>query len=277
MQREGKPGIIEQDPTEENIITGGTVYENGPEGTKQTVKYNTKVKLAPPSIERKGYVLLGYARAKNASYPDYYLGKYCKFKSNVTLYAVWAKRSEVYDRYGDSFSYGIDFGKLAGALDEFSEVNWAGQPESEKRAKAVRLVSKLASLYGLSKVPSVTVGIPPQFNQNNTKGVYDRNNNTIYINPKLFNRDGDEALFGRQVAKAIVHEMRHAYQYERVLNPRCRADALYIYNLQFYGYGAYVYIKYDANGKSTNRKAYQSQIIEAEALGMANLAEKYLR
>lgn len=256
---------------------GGTVYATGPEGNKQTVQKNIFEKIVPPSIVRDGYVLIGFDRLKKALYPDYYhYDQWYKFSSNVTLYAVWAKKSEVYDRYGDVFSYGIDLGTISGTLNEFSTNNWVGQSEAAKKKKATKLVSAVAALYGLSRVPTVVKDMPKEFNQNNTKGLYDSDNNTLYINPKLFKtfdtKYGDEASLGYHMAGTIVHEMRHAYQIERAHNPRCRIDALYRYNLRHY-----VKIKYDGNGNCLNRSAYRSQILEAEAFGIESLVALYLK
>ena len=118
---------------------GGTVYATGPEGPKQTVQKDTWVVLAPPSIDRNGYVLLGFDRNNKALYPEYYHYDHAyKFSSNVTLYAIWAKRSEVYDQYGATISNSIDLSKVSGTLNQFSALNWVGKSEAEKKRKAIK-------------------------------------------------------------------------------------------------------------------------------------------
>ncbi|MCR5461220.1 MAG: InlB B-repeat-containing protein [Acetatifactor sp.] len=260
---------------------GGTVYATGPEGTKQTVKYNTSVRLAPPSIARNGYVLLGFDKDKNAPYPRYLLNNQYKFKSNVTLYAIWAKRSEIYDRFGDSFSYDVDFSKIASKLEMFRVKSWIGQPEDVRIEKVKDLAARIARLYGLSRVPNIVKGLPENCNPKHTLGVYKNGENTVYINPGLYNdvfRLGrNYVAAGPMIAKTVAHELRHAYQYQRARNPQCRMDFLYGYNLGIYGYGGYVKCKEDANGDVINYSEYQDQLVEAEAFGIETLVDFFLK
>ncbi|MCR5461218.1 MAG: InlB B-repeat-containing protein [Acetatifactor sp.] len=266
---------------------GGTVRATGPEGTKQTVKKDTYVKLAPPSIARNGYVLLGYAQNKNASYPGYLLCNAYKFSYNVTLYAVWAKRSEIYDRYGDSFSYGLDMSRISSTLDLFSERKWVGQSTYTKIKRVTMLTTALANLYGISNLPKVAKGLPADALEGDI-GYYKAETNTIYLHPILYVDDWlvidrgteiEEMPACHLLARTIAHELRHAYQFERACNPRSRIDYLFAYNYGFYGYGINNYIDpiTDVNGNPLNIIEYQDQIIEAEAFGVEKLLIPHLK
>ena len=266
----------------------GGVYNTGSKSAKQTVVKDANVILLPPSVERSGYIFLGYAQNNRASYPGYLLCNKYKFSNNITLYAVWVKRTEIYDRYGDSFSYGLNMSQLESTLDLFAYSAWIGKSQSVKESRMRQLASKIAGMYGVAVVPQIKKGIPVSrlakgVDPANVMGLYAEDVKTIYLNPILYDDDVYEFSSPTEkevlpschkAARTIAHEMRHAYQHQRARNPHGKTDYLYAYNLGYYNYG-HNYI--DPKSGGLNYNEYQDQLVEAEAFGVEKQLQQNLK
>ncbi|MBR4731557.1 MAG: InlB B-repeat-containing protein [Lachnospiraceae bacterium] len=264
----------------------GGVYNTGSKGAKQTVVKDANVILLPPSVERSGYIFLGYAQNNRASYPGYLLGsKQYKFSYNITLYAVWVKRAEIYDRYGDEFKFGVNKDQVKDTLTLFSASSWAGAHPLVKNVAVTTLAVQLTGMYGIKKMPSIVKGLPRGADPSTTMGGYVDANNTLYLNPKLYengylvSEDGKRTPACHELALTIAHELRHAYQHQRAKNPQGKTDYLYAYNFGELGYSRANYIApiKNASGKYVNYNEYQDQLVEAEAFGIEELFKEFLK
>lgn len=138
---------------------------------------------------------------------------------------------------------------LKKVLDYFDESEWEGLGKEEKKAVALVFTGYLTAKLDISKMPEVIYkNMPEDF-----YGGYDCESNTMIINNKLLDKP-------KELADTIAHEMRHAYQYERVKRGETYQDALYEYNID-----NYVSAERDMDGNWVYINEYEDQLVEVEA------------
>lgn len=70
----------------------------------------------------------------------------------------------------------------------------------------------------------------------------------------------------KELINTVAHELRHAYQEQRALNPETEMDYKYLTNLR-----NYISPIFTENGDYILFTDYQDQLVEAEARAFANL------
>jgi hypothetical protein len=146
---------------------------------------------------------------------------------------------------------GIDINQkpeqLGNLLDGFQEDNWAEMDLAGQKEQITGLFDYVTDTIGLENPPNI------EYYQGEIGeyGGFDSSTNTLSINENMLH-EADEA------ADTVAHELWHAYQHERALNPQSPKD--YMYQAGFDNY-----IR-----PSDDFDAYQSQLIESEARAFAD-------
>lgn len=139
----------------------------------------------------------------------------------------------------------------------YGEKNWSRATASERKAILNSLKDELNAIYGTN----VTADIDYYYGPSNEYGYYNEVDNMVHINVNSFNTHSRE-----DVMNTVVHEMRHAYQYEVIQNPDqyiVSNDTVKTWENNWYNYISY---KPELN----NYDAYYGQPIEADAFGFAD-------
>lgn len=167
--------------------------------------------------------------------------------------------SEIYGKAESDFSFDFVLDEdLEDELNVFYSPEWFELSEEEKYLAKKNLVNTLSSKLEIKDSPKLSFYDGPEADC----GSFNPGENTIRMN--LFQLSDPEEL-----VNTIAHEMRHAYQFQRAMNPETRVDLLYLVNFDNYitpipiGEGKYLFFT-----------DYQDQYIEAEARAFANLFGK---
>ncbi len=167
--------------------------------------------------------------------------------------------SEIYGKSESDFSFDFILDEdLEDDLNVFYSPEWFDLSEEEKYLAIKNLVDTLSSKMGIEDTPGLAFYDGPE----SDCGSFNPGDNTIRMN--FFRLSDPEEL-----VNTIAHEMRHAYQFQRAMNPETRVDLLYLVNFENYitpiaiGEGKYLFFT-----------DYQDQYIEAEARAFANLFGK---
>ena len=152
---------------------------------------------------------------------------------------------ESYDFHGVDCLEDVE--RLDSSLENFTYDNWEQLTLDEQKEQMIDLADYFVDITGLENPPQI------EFYNNEVEGDYggfNRFTNTLSINEYMLYQN-DEA------ADTIAHEMWHAYQHQRSLNPKTKLDAMYGVN-----YNDYITYQEDVEG-------YRSQILESEARAFA--------
>jgi len=152
----------------------------------------------------------------------------------------------------DSYDFdGIDVGtnveRLDASLDSFQSGTWENLSVDEQKAAMNDLADYVKDVIGFDNPPEIVYYNNPV---DGDYGGYSPGTNTLSVNEYML-YDNNEA------ADTIAHELWHAYQHERALNPQSAKDYQY-------QYGFDNYIRPD-----DDFTAYQDQLVEAEARAFA--------
>ena len=131
--------------------------------------------------------------------------------------------------------------------EKFSPGSWQELLTDEKKTVIGELVNSVSDLLGIERLPAVDYFDGDK----HTYGYYSGQDNKLYINEAYLN-DPNATL------DTVVHEMRHAYQFQHAKNPETHLDRLYALN-----YYCYIDASHDYVG-------YRSQLIESEARAFAS-------
>ena len=153
---------------------------------------------------------------------------------------------DCYDFDGIDFNH--DSGQLNNILDGFTEDNWTNMDLGGQKEQITGLFEYVNDVLDLENPPNIEYYNEPE--QGNYGG-YNSATNTLSINEYML-YDSNEA------ADTVAHELWHAYQHERALNPQSPKDFQYQY-----GFDNYIRPSDDFDG-------YQSQLVEAEARAFAD-------
>ncbi len=164
--------------------------------------------------------------------------------------------SEIFGRNEDEFDFDFEIDKnVREILDEFEEGKWNNLDESEQKDLIKELASTISEKLELDEKPEITFYDGPE----NSYGAYNPGCNSVEINSKNFQNP-------IEVIDTVVHELRHAYQYQRADKLETMEDMLYKVNLD--NYISPISLE---NGKYLFFTDYQDQLVEAEARAFANL------
>jgi len=153
---------------------------------------------------------------------------------------------DYYDFDGKNFNQ--DAVQLNNILDGFTEDNWTNMDLGGQKEQITGLFEYVNDVLDLENPPNIEYYNEPE--QGNYGG-YNSATNTLSINEYML-YDSNEA------ADTVAHELWHAYQHERALNPQSPKDFQYQY-----GFDNYIRPSDDFDG-------YQSQLVEAEARAFAD-------
>ena len=166
---------------------------------------------------------------------------------------------EIFGKAEDDFSFDFILDKeIENLLNIFYSPEWFKISEEEMYPLIKQLVDTLSKKLEIKDSPRLSF----YEGQECDCGSFNPSTNTIRINHCQLS-DPEELL------NTIAHETRHAYQYQRALNPEMKTDLLYLVNFEYYispipiGEGKYLYFT-----------DYLDQYVEAEARAFANLFEK---
>ena len=138
--------------------------------------------------------------------------------------------------------------RLEDSLSDFEETNWENLSLDEQKASMEKLADYVTDVVGLDNPPQIEY-----YNneQNGDYGGFDPATNTLRVNEyMLYNSE--------EAADTVAHELWHAYQQERAMNPQTARDYQYQYNFENY------------IPASLDQEGYQNQLIEAEARAFAS-------
>lgn len=187
---------------------------------------------------------------------DYWKDVFSETKSTDNEYLDDELVSEIFERYESDFDFSnfdID-DSLQDKMVEFSSENWAGLDQTKKLEVMKDFISVLCEKLDVKNVPEIVLVDEDEI----MCGLYNQRTNTLELNSNILS-DSKETI------NTLAHEIRHAYQYQRVEVSETRMDKLYLYN--FIGYiepeevdGHYLYFN-----------EYENQLVEAEARAFAKI------
>ena len=163
---------------------------------------------------------------------------------------------EIFGRDEEEFQFDFKIDKqLQSLLDQLDSPNWDFLSDDEKIHIIDQFVATLADRLDIEDVPKVIFfdGAPTAL------GAFSPDDNCVKINAALLQHP--------QLLKEVIpHEMRHAYQHQRVSVQETWMDILYLIN--FDNYISPVWLSDNTCLYFTD---YQGQLVEAEARAFANL------
>lgn len=178
--------------------------------------------------------------------------------------AFWDKQFEsvpeismkdILNRSEEEFSFNYDLSDMRDILDKFGEEGWADLSEDERMDLVEQVVYRIAEILGLNEIPEVMYFEDDPSNC----GYYYSGLNILGINVC-------ELSDPKELINTVAHELRHAYQEQRALNPETEMDYKYLTNLS-----NYISPLFTENGDCILFTDYQDQLVEAEARAFANL------
>ena len=154
----------------------------------------------------------------------------------------------------DGVDYLQDVERLDSSLISFRPERWQELDLNQQKEAMTELAEYVQEVTGLENPPTI------EFYNNPVDGDYGgymASTNTLSINEHML-YDSNEA------ADTVAHELWHAYQHERAMNPQSAKDYQYQYNFDHY-----ISPKRDMFGRFVNFTEYQDQLVEAEARAFA--------
>lgn len=162
---------------------------------------------------------------------------------------------DILNRSEEEFSFNYDLSDMRDILDKFDEENWTDLSENEQMDLVEQVVYRIAEILGLNEIPEVMYFEDDPSNC----GCYYSGLNILGINVC-------ELSDSKELINTVAHELRHAYQEQRALNPETEMDYKYLTNLR-----NYISPIFTENGDYILFTDYQDQLVEAEARAFANL------
>ena len=150
-----------------------------------------------------------------------------------------------YDFDGIDISSDVD--RLDSSLESFQPETWENLSVDEQKAAMSDLADYVKDAIGFDKPPQIVYYNNPV---EGDYGGYSPGTNTLEVNEYMLYDSGE-------AADTVAHELWHAYQHERALNPQSVKDYQYQY-----GFDNYIQPDVDFT-------AYQDQLVEAEARAFA--------
>lgn len=187
---------------------------------------------------------------------DYWQDVFSGTESSDNEYLDDELYSEIYERFESDFDFsGFDIDDaLQEKMVEFSSENWACLDQTKKLEVMKDFISVLCERLDVKDVPKIVLVAKDE----DMCGLYNPQTKTLELNSNILS-DSKESI------NTLAHEIRHAYQYQRVEVSETRMDELYLFN--FIGYiepeevdGHYLYFN-----------EYENQLVEAEARAFAKI------
>lgn len=147
----------------------------------------------------------------------------------------------------DGIDYSIDTERLDASLDNFESDTWEQLSIDEQKNAMSDLADYVEEVIGFDNPPEIVYYNNPV---EGDYGGYSPSTNTLEVNEyMLYNNE--------EAADTVAHELWHAYQHQRALNPQSAKDYQYQY-----GFDNYIRPEDDFSG-------YQDQLVESEARAFA--------
>lgn len=162
---------------------------------------------------------------------------------------------DILNRSEEEFSFDYDLSDMRDTLDKFGEKVWVDLSENEQIELVEQVVYRIAEILGLNEIPEVIYFEDDPSNC----GYYYSGLNILGINVC-------ELSDSKELINTVAHELRHAYQEQRALNPETEMDYRYLTNLS-----NYISPIFTENEDCILFTDYQDQLVEAEARAFANL------
>lgn len=179
--------------------------------------------------------------------------------------AFWEKQFEsvpeismkdILNRSEDEFTFDdFDIAELSEVIESFDEKYWAGLSVEERMDIVNEAVDRISEKLELKEIPEVVFFEDDPSNC----GYYYSGLNMLGVN-------SCELDTPKELLNTISHELRHAYQEQRALNPETEMDYKYLANLN-----NYVSPLFTETGDCILFTDYQDQLVEAEARAFANM------
>ncbi len=162
---------------------------------------------------------------------------------------------EIYNRSEDEFDYNIEVDdELKDYVSKFESENWSQMTDGEKKDAIKDTMSRIAKDLDLLTIPKLKFykdGVGPD-------GYYDFYNNHLNINiEKTFLSDSKELL------NTLVHELRHAFQHERVNMLETKEDALFRCNIDNYIVPEKSFYAYESQYVEVDARTYADAFIKS--------------
>ena len=161
---------------------------------------------------------------------------------------------DVFDRSEDEFDFDLEIDDdIIELLQDIKDIEWLYLDEDEKMEMLDALSDKIGEMLELKEQPEVIYYDADE----NDCGAYNQATNSIELNCSLL-------AYPDELIETIAHELRHAYQYQKSIEPETRLDLLYRVNFENYispislGDGKYLFFT-----------DYQDQLVEVEARAFA--------
>ena len=138
--------------------------------------------------------------------------------------------------------------RLDDILGDFQQDTWENAEFEEQKERVESLSEYINETLSLGNPPAIEYYNRPE---EGDYGGYNASTNVLQINEYMLHHS-------REAADTIAHELWHAYQHERAMNPQSDKDHMYQY-----GFENYVRPEDDFDG-------YQSQLVESEARAFAD-------
>ena len=166
---------------------------------------------------------------------------------------------DVFDRSEDEFDFDFEISDdIIELIQKIKSFEWSYLDEAEKTDVIESLSKKISELLELEVQPNLS------YFDDDEKGcgAYNNATNSIELNRNLL-LDPDELI------DTIAHELRHAYQHQKAMNPGSLLDMLYRVN--FDNYISPVCL---GDGKFLFFADYYDQLVEVEARAFAKQFNK---
>lgn len=173
----------------------------------------------------------------------------CQITEYDIVYEVYGRAEEEFE-----FEFDVSSSEIQEVFDKFRPSIWDKLSSEEKECTCKEFAIVVADKLSIEKTPSIV------FYESDPCdcGSFDPVRNCIEINRNNF---GDS----REIVNTVTHEIRHAYQYQKTLNPETYMDLLYAYNFEHY------IMPHAGEDGYANYFDYLDQLLEAEARAFANL------
>lgn len=161
---------------------------------------------------------------------------------------------DVFDRSEDEFNFDFEISDdIVELIQKIKSFEWTYLDEKEKAEVIESLSKKISDFLELDNLPDVSYYDADE----NDCGSYNQATNSIELNCNLLRNPGE-------LIDTIAHELRHAYQHQKAMNPESLLDTRY--RINFENYISPVCL---GDGKFLFFTDYHDQLVEVEARAFA--------
>ncbi len=155
--------------------------------------------------------------------------------------------------------------------DRYSKKTWEKASASEREAILREYIQEVASTMGIS-ISQVTFKTSAPENGYITSGYYSSSGNLVNLNSWLLQNGDAQGWNSYDLFETVVHELRHAYQYQACENPEnfvVTEETLNSWQDSFDNYKDTDGFMEEGMGQREAYEAYRNQAVEADARSFA--------